>query len=149
MATKRVTKCANSIRIDTGIKRIEVNDAGDYITLNFSDQSFLPRFMEMAKEIQGMGDEISAKIDQIETTDDVEKSLQQAQINADACKRVADQIDQIFGENTCMKVFATDCPAIDLVTDFIAALLPYFTDYVDSRQKKLNAKYSPQRKGNA
>ena len=32
------------IRISNGEKRIEVNDQGEYITLNFNDQSLLPRF---------------------------------------------------------------------------------------------------------
>ena len=36
-------KKIDSIRIDTGAKRIEVNDEGEYITLNFADQSLSTR----------------------------------------------------------------------------------------------------------
>ena len=41
-------KKIDSIRIDTGAKRIEVNDEGEYITLNFADQSLPTRFFAMA-----------------------------------------------------------------------------------------------------
>lgn len=40
-------KKIDSIRIDTGAKRIEVNDDGEYITLNFADQSLPTRFFAM------------------------------------------------------------------------------------------------------
>ena len=33
-------KKMDSIRVDTGVKKIEVNDQGDTISLNFADQSF-------------------------------------------------------------------------------------------------------------
>lgn len=32
---------AASLRVDSGVKRIEVNDNGDYIAVNISDNSFL------------------------------------------------------------------------------------------------------------
>ena len=31
---------AASLRVDSGVKRIEVNDNGDYIAVNISDNSF-------------------------------------------------------------------------------------------------------------
>ena len=45
-------KKIDSIRIDTGAKRIEVNDEGEYITLNFADQSLSTRFFAMADDFQ-------------------------------------------------------------------------------------------------
>lgn len=35
---------AASLRVDSGVKRIEVNDNGDYIAVNISDNSFFKRF---------------------------------------------------------------------------------------------------------
>ena len=51
----------NGIRVNTGVKRIEVNDDGDYITLNLSDNDFIDRFFSLYKNIQKMAEESSAK----------------------------------------------------------------------------------------
>ena len=42
------------IRVNTGVKRIEVNDDGDYITLSLSDNDFLNRFFALYENSQKM-----------------------------------------------------------------------------------------------
>ena len=42
------------IRISNGEKRIEVNDQGEYITLNFNDQSLLPRFFHLKENFEAL-----------------------------------------------------------------------------------------------
>ncbi len=45
-------KKMDSIRVDTGVKKIEVNDQGDTISLNFADQSFPARYFAMVDEFE-------------------------------------------------------------------------------------------------
>lgn len=42
----------DSIRVDTGVKKIEVNDEGETISLNFADQSFPARYFAMVDEFE-------------------------------------------------------------------------------------------------
>ena len=48
-------KKIDSIRIDTGAKRIEVNDEGEYITLNFADQSLPHPILCAGRRFPGEG----------------------------------------------------------------------------------------------
>lgn len=45
------------IRVSTGAKRIEGNDEGDYIVLNFNDHSFPERFFAMLDRVQALAEE--------------------------------------------------------------------------------------------
>ena len=49
-------KKIDSIRVDTGVKKIEVNDEGETISLNFADQSFPARYFAMVDEFQAQQD---------------------------------------------------------------------------------------------
>ena len=53
------------IRVNTGVKRIEVNDDGDYITLSLSDNDFLNRFFALYENSQKMANEFSSSEAQI------------------------------------------------------------------------------------
>ena len=59
-------KKIDSIRIDTGAKRIEVNDEGEYITLNFADQSLSTRFFAMADDFQAKEPEYRARAEALD-----------------------------------------------------------------------------------
>lgn len=141
----------DSIRVDTGAKRIEVNDAGEYITLNFADQSLPIRFFELADEFQAKEPEYRAKaeaIDANETLTDYERMRAAAQLNLEFHTYFKEQIDRLFGPETCRKVFGDIIPGAELYGDFLAQITPYFEKYGKERAKKLQKKYSPARKGN-
>ena len=44
------------IRVNTGVKRIEVNDDGDFITLSLHDNAFLEKFFSLYETLQKMAD---------------------------------------------------------------------------------------------
>ena len=46
------------IRVSTSVKKIEVNDQGEFITLNFSDNSFPDRFFAMLDSIQQRAEDV-------------------------------------------------------------------------------------------
>ena len=50
------------IRIARNVKRIEVNDKGEFIELDFDDQSLPYRFMETMKDIYAKKQEFDRKI---------------------------------------------------------------------------------------
>jgi hypothetical protein len=59
-----------------------------------------------------------------------------------------DQIDSVFGADTCRKVFGDIVPSLDHVALFIEALNPYFDQYAKDRHKAVKGKYNAGRKGN-
>ena len=144
-------KKIDSIRIDTGAKRIEVNDEGEYITLNFADQSLPTRFFAMADEFQAKEPEYHAKAEAIDANTDLteyERMRATAQLNLEFHTYFKEQIDALFGANTCRKVFGDIVPGVELYGDFLTQITPYFEKYGKERAKKLQKKYNPARKGN-
>ena len=115
------------IRVNTGVKRIEVNDAGEYIELNFADQSMAIRFYEVKKD-----------------NDNIRKTIE---INNDLHKYIMNEVDACFGPDTCRKVFGNIVPGADLFEDFFNQLLPYFEKGAEERKAKM-AKYNADRTGN-
>ena len=56
-------------------------------------------------------------------------------------------IDNMFGENACKKVFGDIIPNPYLIADFLDQLTPIAEQYMDARQKKISERYSRNRKG--
>ena len=57
------------------------------------------------------------------------------------------EIDNIFGEDCCEKVFDTTAPSPYAVADFFDQMLPIFDRYTNERQKRIANKYSRERQG--
>lgn len=149
---KSNVKKADSIRVDTGAKRIEVNDDGEYITLNFADQSFPSRFYAMVDGFKIKQQEFQAlaqEIDGDSTLAEDERMRKGLALNLEIHEYFKDQIDGLFGPDTCRKVFGDIVPHIDLYADFLEQLTPYFEKYAKDRQNRIKSKYSATRKGNA
>lgn len=139
----------SGLRVNTGAKRIEVNDAGEYIVLNFGDQSFPKRVFDMM-------DRIKAKAEQAETEEKAirEKNPEEdsrlralAEFNEGLHRYMMQEVDGVFGPETCRKVFGNIVPGIDLFEDFFDQLMPFFEEYAKERAAKMN-KYSAARTGN-
>lgn len=138
------------IRVNNGAKRIEVNDDGDYIVLNFADQSFPDRFFSMLDRVtettnaaQKKEDEIKAKYES--GSMDLLRAV--SSLNREVHASIASEIDGFFGADTCKKVFGDIVPGIDLVDDFFQQLMPYFRQYGQERAQRMS-KYSAARTGN-
>jgi len=152
------------IRVNTGVKRIDVNDNGDYITINLNDNTFLDRFFLMYENLVKMADESSAKESAVREkykdyvgnknggSGDVER-LPDGMIRdvlslyKDASKTMMGEVDGLFGEGTCKKVFGDITPSFELYLEFFEQLTPYLQEFAKEKSRRIS-KYSAARTGN-
>ena len=129
----------NTLRIN-GVKRIEVNDDGDCITIPVGDDSFLRGFYEALDDIQKAA--ASVKID----GDDILVAMDTV---IDFDRQTSEKVDGLFGEGTCRKVFGDGVlPGLEMILEFFAAVVPYLEEYRKDRAAALG-KYSAARRGSS
>lgn len=138
------------IRVNTGAKRIEVNDEGDYITLNFSDHSFPERFFAMLDKVQALAEEAAPQEREIRDryeAGSVELLRALTSLDGDIHRTISAEVDGLFGPGTCRKVFGDIVPGVELYDDFFSQLMPYFEEFSRERVQRMS-KYSAARTGN-
>lgn len=128
------------IRVSSGVKKIEVNDAGEYITLPVSDDSFVVQFYKILDRIQTAaqsipqeGPDIAGNMETVEKIVSLERELKE-------------EVDRLFGEETCRKVFGDILPSVDLFVEFFGSLIPFIEAHRQDRMKKMS-KYDAGRTG--
>lgn len=144
----------DSLRVNSGIKNIEVNDNGDYISIPISDTSFFERFGEMMKnferkqaEIEQQGKELSEK-HKDKPDDDVDMIVDTISLYSQLCKDVCAELDNLFGDGCCQKVFVgIETPSVELIGDFFEKITPFLQKYAQERNQKINLLYNRNRKG--
>lgn len=137
----------DSIRIRSAAKVIEVNDAGETITLNFGDQDFPNRFFAMLDRVQARATQAEQEEKAIRSSKDQDEAARAlAAFSADLHRFIMAEVDGVFGANTCRKVFGDIVPGVELFDEFFTALMPYFEQYGKERAQRLQ-KYSAQRSG--
>ena len=109
-----------SIRVNTGAKKIEVNDDGEYIVLNFADQDFPVKFAKLVEYFETESPKLIEKAKEINELDVTE-----------AERAVA---EEVFGDIV---------PAFYLYGEFFEQIAPFFTEYAAQRDKLLKSKYAP------
>lgn len=146
----------DSLRIDNGIKQINVNDEGECIEFSIVSNDFFRAFFDLLrwfddqenrKEIKEM-EEQSDKV----VSDDGEKVDYDAannvlnirdQISKEACEK----IDNIFGLEASRKIFGSVIPDMYMIADFFEQISPLIEKYQKERSQTINKKYSKNRKG--
>lgn len=130
----------NEIRVNSGIV-VKVNDNGDTITINAEDQCFIEKFYGLYDRLNNLAAEMQSS--------EVQKKgeREQLQYMIEKTREIMQDIDALFGENACKKVFGDIVPNPSLLVDFFEQLNPIAKQYVNERQKKLNEKYNNNRKG--
>lgn len=147
-------KKVDSIRVDTGVRKITVNDEGETISLNFADQSFPVRYFNMVDEFQSQQEIFQKEEDDLikeceeNQLSEYERMRKTAAFNLKIHEFFKERVEALFGADACRKVFGDIVPSVDMYMDFISQLAPYFEKYGKERQKKLMQKYNPKRKGN-
>lgn len=146
----------DSLRIDNGTKKIEVNDSGEYIEFSVVSNDFFRAFFDLLrwfdeqenrKEIAEM-EEQKGKV----VLEDGEK------INYDAANNVLDisdkiskeaceKIDNIFGEEASRKIFGNILPDMYMIADFFEKFSPLIEKYQKERNQTIDKKYNKSRKG--
>lgn len=135
---------ALKLRIDTGVRKIEVNDNGEYIMLQVADQSIPAKVKKFAKAVEVKAAKLS-ELTESENETDIEAAAELA-YELDVFAKAS--IDDIFGDGTCKKVFGDIVPPFEMYIEFIEAIIPYFEAYNKERVQRL-AKYSANRVGSS
>ena len=120
------------IRVSSNVKRIQVNDKGEYITIDLGNAQKIQQYQDILKKLKDMMDDLS--------DDDT------VEVKINACKEIAVAIDDIFGSGACIKVFECECPYPDMIGDFFAQINPIINKHMNERVNKMNQKYNVNRK---
>lgn len=128
------------IRVKRGIE-VNVNDAGETITINVEDQRFIDRFYGLISRLDGISVEMkSDAVKALESRKQISKLIEYTE-------DLMQDIDGLFGAECCRKVFGDVIPSPYLIADFFDQLTPIAEQYMDERQKEISKKYSNGRKG--
>jgi hypothetical protein len=151
---KGVEEIMESLRVASGVKMIEVNDAGECICIPMSDATFFQRFADLInsfqqkqKEIEEKAQELAGKCEEREE-DDIEIIREVAQAYSALCRDICVMLDGLFGEGCCRKVFiGVETPGIELIGDFFEAITPLMQKFADERRDRISLMYNGRRKG--
>lgn len=164
-----MSQYVGSISVDTGIRRVKVNEEGEFIQFSVNDSTFFDRFsefllwMEMKeKELDEFGRDYNCRVSdriQKETVGMSEEEAEEAaklnnsEINelvkkrTETYKECCVRLDMIFGEGCCRKVFGDIVPDDMLIGDFVEQITPILEQLGRERNEKLRLKYNRNRKG--
>jgi hypothetical protein len=144
-----MTNGIDSIRIDTGVKRVLINDGPVYIEFNPSDILFAERYYQLLKTFETKLLEYKARARVLDANTSTDVDGLPANIpegfgmvkEASAFMRV--EVDKLFGEGTSQKVFG-DAVNLDMFDQFFNGLAPFISR---AREEKVS-KYldKPKRK---
>lgn len=126
------------LRVKTGLV-IEVNDNGDTITACVEDVRFIDRFYNLLGKFTEASDELK-EVDNL-------TEREQRRVVIEKTQEIISEIDGLFGEGCCKKVFGDIVPSPFLLMEFFDQLIPVFNKYSDDRQKKIESRYNKGRKG--
>lgn len=144
----------DSLRIDNGIKKIEVNDNGEYIEIPISDAAFYERFGALMKNFEQKQVDIEQKAAALsenhkdKLSDDVDAIVDSIQLYSELCRYACAELDNLFGEGCYRKVFVgIQNPSIELIGDFFDKIAPLLNQYAKERNQRINLVYNRNRKG--
>ncbi|MCM1327258.1 MAG: hypothetical protein NC094_12155 [Bacteroidales bacterium] len=144
----------DSLRVDSGIKKIEVNDNGEYIEIPISDTAFYEKFGALLKHFEQKQAEIEKQAAELEEKhkdkpdNDTDMIIDTVTLYSGLCKDICAELDRLFGAGCCKKVFVgIDTPSTELIGDFFEQITPLLQKYAQERNEKINLKYNRNRKG--
>lgn len=118
---------------------VEVNDAGETITLPIGDANFVKGYMSLIDDLAKLTKE------SLQTTAGTE--YEQYEKITEISKKLCGKIDTIIGEGTCRKVFGDIIPVPKLFSEFFDSLTVVFEDYANERREMIESRYSKDRRG--
>lgn len=142
------------LRVSSLAKKIEVNDAGEYITLNLDDQAFLPALMAIIDDFNARMPEYQKRAGELDAAPEdteaqrFEKMRKALAYNLEIHQALKERIDGVFHDDACRKVFGDIVPPVDAYAEFFEQLTPYIQKYSRDRAQKMS-RYSAARTGNA
>lgn len=152
-----------NIKIDNGIRRIGVNDAGEYIELSVNDNTLIERFADLLtwideeeKNMERIGKELVKKYgngpiikrNENHTTINTPALSDMVKAEADLYRRCCEKIDYVFGKDTCKKVFGNIVPNDVLIWKFFEQITPIMEKMAAERGEKIHLRYNRNKKKN-
>lgn len=121
------------IRVKKGIE-ICVNDNEDTIFLDVDNTLFSEKYHHLLERMEEISDSI-----------DTEKELADIEVinlMTDKMKEVMTEVDNLFGENACVKIFGEEfIPTPYALMDFFEQITPIVERYTKAREDKILQKY--------
>lgn len=138
-----------NIKLNSGVKKIQVNEKGEYITFPMNNQEFVNKVYKIFSDLQS--EETMKMADEVDKEENIGKKLEI--MNAFTTKFL-NAIDELFGQGSCKKIFSeiyeydeAAIPDVLAITDFFEQLIPLVEKFGKERNKALNEKYNHYRKG--
>lgn len=139
----------SGIRVSAGVRTIPVNDQGGTITLNLGDQALPGRVFAMLDQVERLGREAAEQETAIRASTQpgtVEQARALCACNEQLHRALMEQVDLVFGPDTCRTVFGDIVPGVEQIRDFFEQLIPIFRAYSQERAEKLS-RYGAGRQG--
>lgn len=124
----------DSIRIETGIKRILVNDdPARVIKFNSTDVVFAEKFYRLLQDFRGKHDSYRERARAIDDNSAVDENGIPANVGdglallREVCAYMREQIDILFGAGTSAAAFE-DAMTLDMFEQFFEGIAPFIKD---------------------
>lgn len=139
----------DSIKINTGVKRIAVNDDPErVIVFNPTDVNFAERFYALMRDFEQKQGDYQRRAEQIDKVTAVDPDglpvnlPERIAFMREVCEYIHQQIDLLFGAGTSQKVFEGVLD-IEVIGQFFAGITPF----VETARSEKMAKYSKPKVG--
>lgn len=136
-----------SIQIDTGVKRIMVNDDPNrVIEFNPSDLVFVEKFYQLIAQFEEKLTEYQRRAEENEKVKDLDASglpvnmTERLALLHESCDYICDRIDHVFGEGTSQKAF-DGARTLDMFGQFLDGISPYISK---TRSQKVSQYLNPE-----
>ena len=127
------------IRVKRGIE-VGVNDNGDSILIDTENTLFTEKYIALMDNVQAIADSIDTSV---EVTD-----AEASKIITGKMREVMTEIDKLFGEDACKKIFGEDVvPSPYSIADFFVQMLPIVDKHCKQREKLIADRYQPRKGG--
>ena len=126
-----------SIRIKSSL-RINVNDEGDVILIPIEDTQFIEDFFNMLDKFTEASRNIKSKTAGRDVSEQVQPVTEEM-------RGMMTELDNLFGEGCCQKVFGNIVPTPYIMADFFDQITPILKKYANDRQSKIAEKYNRNR----
>ena len=144
------------LKINSGLKKIEVNDNGEYITVNLSDNTFFENFNNLMDWMDAKQVYIDEKekvlqekyADQNPGEINIKIITETAALYKEVCDEASAKLDGMFGYGCMKKVYPdVESPGFDLIIEFLDEVTPLLKKFAAERKQYINTKYNRNRKG--
>lgn len=122
------------LRVESGTE-IEVNAAGDIITIPIDDMNFIENYNVLLEQFERVDRELGEKEGTMSSREELKFIISKT-------REIMDGINTLFADkDCCKKVFGDIVPSPWLIADFLEKLCPIVEKYASERQKRIMTKY--------